>query len=219
MRMFKNGKLSGKLLVGGIIIVLAGLSIACYSLWNDKKYANGYETEPIKQNIYSSFVESWNDNTKKYSSAFQFLGANATSPQLTLDTLFKWCLPFCQKPTPQYEEELKILGEEVPPTSFHAYEEFRQNHYRNSPPEFSLNMDSKQLSQTLNNYIGLKINGKTPDYITPETVKIIIYMNSFCQFFENEKDRLHAQKIDTIITSCERLHTNGKYSELDKLLD
>ncbi len=214
-----GNKLFGKLLAGGVIVVLAGLSMACYSLWGGGNGAVEQAAEPPRQANYKSFAASWNDSARKYSSAFRLMGADATSPQRTLDMLAKWCRAFSRKPSPQFEKELRQLGEEVPPSTFHAYEKFRQDHYRDSAPEFSQDMDSRQLAQALNSYIGLKANGAAPDYVTPETVRTIVYMNSFCQFFESEKDRLHAQKIDTLINTCERLHTNGKYPELDKLLN
>lgn len=40
------------------------------------------------------------------------------------------------------------------------------------------------------------------DYIKPETANTIVYMNSFCAYFEGEKKNLHGENIDNDINEC-----------------
>lgn len=191
--------------------------VCCSSFLNREPAEQDWVPLPVSKS-YADFIESWNQYAKNYPAEYQFFGSNAASYEILLKTLQDWCKVFAQRPSQQYLDELKSLAENVAPTSFHAYEEFRKKHYQESHLELSEYMDNRQLAISLNSYVGIGSKKNPVDYISKDTVKTIVFMNNFCQFFLSEKVNLHRKNIDRNINNCTDLSTNGDYPALDELI-
>lgn len=209
-----------KLIFAGALSLLCIICIMLYSCMGTSSRNNVQIIHQQHEKIehYASFIKNWNQFAETYSFHYRLLGASASSPSAVLNTLKQWCAAFSTRPSEQYSTELARLSEELPVSTFQAYENFRQEHYRYDKLILTDNMSEQELALVLNTYAGIRTSQGTPNYLTAETVKTILYMNNICTFFNGEKDSLHEQGIDTNIYHCQDLSTNGKYPALDSLL-
>ncbi len=201
------------------VVACGTVGILLYSCQFPKDSSSNLPPMPaVEQVQYTAFIKNWNQFADAFSYHYKLMGENAFSPDAVRKTLRKWCAALSSKPSAQYAEELAQLEDEIPSSTFHAYENFRKKHYREAELTLKEGMTERELARAVNEYAGVKAQGSTPDYVTQDTVKTILYMNNLCIFFKGEKDRLHGMGIDTNIYRCEDLTTNGKYPSLDKLL-
>lgn len=177
------------------------------------------ENKIINKHRYENFIRNWNRFAEKISSCYIFIGDNIANESVFQSTLKKWCAAFMSKKSEKYMKDLFRLADEIPESTFFAYENFRKKHYQDSPLVLYPGMTEQEISSAVNAYIGVTTSGAVPDYVTAETVKTILYMNNFCIFFREEKEYLHQQGIDININFCKELTSGGKYPALDALLD
>jgi hypothetical protein len=148
---------------------------------------------------------------------FKIIGNRAASPQAIIDTFFQWASPFWNRLDPGFEQQLKALTQDVPQVFFMSTPNFVKPTTVHCP---KIDCCHRHLysATTLNTLAQVTVHGQVPVYLTPETVRVIVYMNNFYAFFEGEKDKLHRKGIDTNIISCTESGTNGKYPTLDALI-
>ena len=163
--------------------------------------------------------EQWNQYADKYSQSFKLFGERGGLDSNIIAALNKWLEAFQKKPEENYLNELSRLEAEVGQTTFHQWENFKKDHYRPQRLVLTTDMTPRQAISEMNKYIGVGTPSSPLDYISPETVQTIVYMNSLCAFFDGEKNRLHDNGIDTKISSCSGLSTKGRYSELDAVIE
>ena len=211
-----------KLLIAGSVLSLLMIFLMLYTCmrpFEASRHEQVVQQErPRIMESYNSFISNWNQFAEAYSFHYRLLGNNASSPASVLNTLQQWCTAFCQPPSEQYKAELARMANELPASTFQAYENFRRKHYREQKLILSGNMSEQELAHALNAYAGTSKNGEIPNYLTPDTVKTILYMNNLCIFFNGEKDLLHEQGIDTNIYRCSDLTTHGAYPYLDSMI-
>ena len=201
-------------LCAALIISAGAVALVCCSSGNQ---APSSVNEGKRPN-YATEADNWNQYAEKYP-GFTLFGDRGGTDQNILAALNGWLSAFAVKPDPEYLRQLDDMKERYGETTFHAWEEFRKLHYRQNQLELNPGLNPRHLAKTINNYIGISSSDKPQDYISADTVKTIIYMNSLCAFFEAEKDRLHANGIDSKLHNCRELTTEGKYPELDALID
>lgn len=124
----------------------------------------------------------------------------------------------CARPlSAEQKKELAALRREAA-TSFQIYADYREKNLRSGLPRLTDAMSDQEYWLALNAWLGVKSGDKPPDYPTPETARRIIFANSFCAFFLNNKEAIHRKGADTAINNCEELSTGGVYPWLDSLL-
>lgn len=170
---------------------------------------------------YRPFVVSWNLACDKLKAPqkFRLDGERAISARAVIGALSQWCAVFGRQSGRDCADDLSALADEMPKSSFLAYADFRAAHRRKAKLNLSPEMNAQELARSLNAYLGIVANGRHPDYVSRETVETVLYMNSFCAFFEGRIAKLHRQGIDLGINSCGMLSTKGKYPCLDGWLD
>lgn len=204
-------------LVCGAVLALSVLAVCCIRTDRaPQEPAVGLTLS--KGPDYSILIQNWNQYAREFPAAYQLIGERAASPQAVVNTLKKWCAPFAEPADAAVNAELSSLAEEQGTTTFHKWEEFRNRHRQNLPIDINADMQSSLLATAVNSYLHISSHGKTPDYISRETVMTIVEMNSLCEYFMQEKSALHREGIDTQIHSCKGLATSGKYRLLDEQL-
>lgn len=164
-------------------------------------------------NDYAGFVEKWNQEAAGLPSRFQFIGSRGGEENI-VPTLENWLAIFGSSPADAYRQELAAIKNDYGTTTFNAWEEFRENHYRSAPIEISTDMSPDRLIAAVNSYIGL--GGQ--DHISRQTVSLVASMNDICVFFKQNRAELKSRGIDNNISTCEELATHGKYPALDAML-
>ncbi len=177
-------------------------------------------TPPCAAQDYRPFVVSWNQACARLKAPqkFRLGGERAISARTVIEALSQWCAIFVRQGANDCADDLSALADEMTKSSFLAYADFRAAHWRKGRLNLSPEMDAQELAQALNAYLGVVANGRHPDYVSRETVETVLYMNSFCAFFEGRLAKLHRRGIDLGINSCGMLSTNGKYPCLDSWL-
>lgn len=166
-------------------------------------------------------ISAWNRACKSLRAPqkFYLVGERAASPQAAIRAITNFCAIFQQKKETSCGEEIKALGREMAKSAFLVYADFRNEHWQDTAIILSPRMTARDLAKTLNAYLKIGENGRIPDYVSRETVATVIWMNSFCAFFEDNLAKMHRQGIDSGINSCKRLSTQGKYPCLDGWLE
>lgn len=206
---------------GAIGVLLVGVAVAalCCSRQDNRNDGAMPKLELPSGPDYSILTQNWNQFAEAYPARFMLMGDRAVNPEAIVESLKNWCAAFQQPLDPDEANALASLERDYGITTFNKWEEFRQRHRKTAPLHIDAEMEPARLATALNAYAGIIRDGRTPDYITPDTVKTIVEMNSLCAFFEQEKEKLHNLKIDTRIHTCQGLSTKGNYPMLDMLLE
>lgn len=167
---------------------------------------------------YGAQVEGWNRHAGRHPARYRFIGGAATPNADVRRTLEAWCGVFAVPADPGMERQLEDFGRRTR-SAFHEYEDFRRKHRRSTPIRLDENMDGPALATALNAYLGVETRGGTPNYVMRESVDVIVHMNSFCAWFEANRDDLRNRGIDSSIVRCGDLGTGGRYPKLDALID
>lgn len=202
-----------------VILIISIVAVFAYtsvfrSSQSEKKF-----NQKLVINDLQSFVDEWNDKAVKVNNRYCLFGSDAATDEIIIDRLKKWYEPFNKLLPDDFQQQLADFSNLAPATSFHAWAKFCKENYKPEPLNVNTEMTSRELATALNNYLGIRTDQGTPDYITQETVKLVVYRNGFCDYFEHEKKRLHNAGIDSDISFCQPLSTNGKYPALDKLVE
>lgn len=165
------------------------------------------------------FIDGWNAAARRENlpAKFELSGDRAADAAAVLASLREWTRPFAIKPAPDYERELKKLGDAGPPTTFHAYEDFRRSLYRDAEIKIPERVSDGELAKIVNAYAGGLRDGRAPDYVTGKTVVNVAQMNSLRVFWEREGKGLRKKGVDTAIVNFSGLNTGGAYPWLDYL--
>lgn len=195
------------------IIVVSGIALASCSK-NERP-----TMQPLADTEfhYATLEASWNQFAEKFPAQFRFFGERGDSDSNIIAALNHWLAAFSIPPDEDYQKELEKLKDTYGMTTFHAWEEFRREHYRKNPLILKEDMDPVALCEAINNYIGVARAQNPQDYISAETVTTIVYMNSVCAFFDGERDKLRKEGIDTEIYECGKLSPGTGYPTLDAL--
>lgn len=172
---------------------------------------------PAKQSL-AALAENWNQYAKYYPAEFSLIGERGELDANIVSALNTWLNAFVKNHDPEYSSQLDKLKQVAGTTAFHEWEEYRMAHYRSDRLTLTVDMGAKQIAEEINNYIGLSTAANPIDYISPETVQTIVYMNSLCAYFTGNIDRLYAKGIDNRIRDCRELNTNGSFPALDAQL-
>ena len=164
------------------------------------------------------FLDNWNQYAEPYSNHYKIVGDQAASSQAIVGTVYKWTRAFYRELPQGFEQQLADFSLDSPTSTFHEYAQFHRKYFTNQSPQVHQAVDSSSLAHLLNQLGHVQESGLIPDYLTPETVKAVIYMNDFCAFFISERESLHQKGIDTNIDRCSDVGTNGKYPALDALV-
>lgn len=163
----------------------------------------------------ATLAENWNQYAKSYQANFSLTGERGELDENIVTSLNNWLNAFVENHDPDYASQLSKLKQVAGTTVFHEWEEYRMAHYRKGHLRLTLKMGAKQIAEEINNYIGVSNPANPMDYISPETVQTIVYMNSLCAYFNGNRDSLHAKGIDDRIGDCRELNTNGSFPALD----
>lgn len=213
----KSGKGKTLLVIAAAVLTVICASVAGLVCCSSSKRAPA-PVPVMAQPNYKGLAENWNQYARAYPPRFSLFGDRGGTDANILAALNSWLAAFSARPSVEYTAELARMKQEYGETSFHAWEDFRKAHYRRNPLELNSRMKQTQIAETINNYIGVSSAKNPQDYISAETVRAIVYMNSLCAFFEGELENLHKSGIDGKIHECGNLATNGEYPALDALL-
>lgn len=205
------------IIAAAIIIMLAVAGVSLASCSKSKHIA----PLPHKESEfrYAMLEASWNQFVDKYPEKFKMFGERGGSDVNLVKTLNQWLSAFSSHPDSNYVAELAKLKNVYGVTTFHAWEDFRREHHRQNELVLNPQMTPAAVCEAINNYIGLAKSQNPQDYISVETVKTIVYMNSICAFFDGEKDDLHKDGIDSEIYECSKLDPGAKFPLLQKSLN
>lgn len=200
-------------ITGVAVVIVAAITIACCSQSNQPPAQQPEGRQPE----YLGLQEKWNQYARDYP-AYMLIGDRGGTDENIIKALNGWLAVFAEKPGKEYLSQLDKLEQEYGKTAFHAWEEYRKEHYRANPLKLPADMPQGKVAETINSYIGVSQRGQTPDYITPDTVRTIVYMHDLCAFFAGKKQDLHKKLIDTKLDQCQQLSTNGDFPALDSLI-
>lgn len=209
---------NSRLLLLGVITVLlictVGLTLVCCSTSDNSADPGPLEKPPA----YKGFEERWNEYAANFPASFRLYGDRGGSDGNILSALNTWLKAFAIPVNAEYAKELEKMKNKYGETTFHSWDDFRKAHHRQNVLELSREMSPVELAETINNYIGVSDPQNPQDYISQDTVRTIVYMNSLCAFFEGEKAALHKRGIDGKFHECGELTSKGEYPILDALL-
>lgn len=197
-----------------VLVVLAGVGLACTFLY--RPHSDHPATSMAEENQLDSFVQEWNENAGAVSARFHLTGTDTLTPASIVERLQGWCEPFHEPLPKDFLEQLDQLSYEAPATPFHRWKKLAEDRYNPVPITLNPEMTTPELATALNSYLGIVVNERTPDYITPETVWLIAARNRFCDYFEHERDKLRKEGI-AFVYECERLSPHGNYPALDRM--
>lgn len=198
---------------GAAAVIVAAITIACCS---QPKQPPAQQPE-ARQPEYLGLQEKWNQYARDYP-AYMLIGDRGGTDENIIKALNGWLEVFAKEPDKEYLSQLEKMKQEYGETTFHAWEAYRKEHYRANILELPADMPQDKAAETINAYIGVSRRGQTPDYITPDTVRTIVYMHDLCAYFAGEKQALHKKLIDTTVEQCQQLSTKGDYPALDALI-
>lgn len=210
----KNKRLLLLVLIPVLFICSVGLPLVCCST-----SSNSTDPEELeKPAAYKGLEERWNEYTATLPASFRLYGDRGGSDENILAALNNWLKAFAIPVNSEYANELEKMKNKYGKTTFHSWDDFRKAHHRQNVLELSREMSPVELAETINNYIGVSDPQNPQDYISQDTVRTIVYMNSLCAFFEGEKAVLHKRGIDGKLHECRELTSKGEYPILDALL-
>ena len=184
----------------------------------DTTTSSTQQTTSTQQPFYNeTMMGDWNRFATQ-SGLPQMVGVK--NDQEFIDQLNKHLNVFNTKPSPEYLKQLNDLSTRLRgPSSFNAYEDWKNQFRQSEPIHLTTNMTPQEIAHEVNRYAGVKVNGTIPDYIHPETLKRIGWMNSFKNYFNDNRDQLHDRGIDNAIDRPEDMSTQGLFPELDKMIE
>lgn len=198
-----------------ILLAVAGASLASCS----KSKHIAPQTHNESEFRYAMLEESWNQFVDNFPEKYKIFGERGGSDVNLVKTLNQWLSAFSSQPDSNYMAEIAKLKNVYGVTTFHAWEDFRREHHRQNELVLNPQMTPAAVCEAINNYIGLAKSQNPQDYVSAETVKIIVYMNSICAFFDGKKDELHKEGIDSEIYECRKLDPGAKFPLLQKSLN